>query len=405
MATGVRKATFLEQDASSFTLAAGDVRMRVSAVDTHVLRVRLSAAAELDEPPSPALLRPLTSCAANVTRSEGAVRLSTGELSVHASLSPSLCLSWAHAGNVFAQDRLHRAYALGSASALHACRRASDDAFFGLGDKTGPLNLAGRRLRTHMCDALGRDPASGDPGYKHWPFLVVRTRGASAFSGCSPSESAAASSTQTCYGIFYDTPAVCSFDLGCEHSNYHGLLRSCESASPSLDYYFILGPDFCSVTKRFLRLTGRTPMVPRWSLGYGMTAMPLADAPDAQARIAAFATRARNEACPASSFHFGSGYTLIGGKRCVFTWNADKFPQPAVLIAQLHALGLRTVANVKPCLLREHPSFASVVAAGLCIRESAAPGAGPAMAQFWDGEGAHIDFSHPEAAQWWRRGL
>ena len=43
-----------------------------------------------------------------------------------------------------------------------------------LGDKTGPLDLTGRRLRLAMRDALGFDPERGDPLYKNWPFLIVR---------------------------------------------------------------------------------------------------------------------------------------------------------------------------------------------------------------------------------------
>ena len=40
-----------------------------------------------------------------------------------------------------------------------------------------------------------------------------------------------------------------------------------------------------SVVSCFARLTGRMALGPRWSLGFALTAMPLADAPDAQARI------------------------------------------------------------------------------------------------------------------------
>lgn len=39
------------------------------------------------------------------------------------------------------------------------------------------------------------------------------------------------------------------------------------------------------VVSRFARLTGRMALGPRWSLGFALTAMPLADAPDAQARL------------------------------------------------------------------------------------------------------------------------
>jgi alpha-glucosidase len=36
---------------------------------------------------------------------------------------------------------------------------------------------------------------------------------------------------------------------------------------------------------------------------------------------------------------------------------------------------------------------------------STLPDAAPALGQFWDGWGAHVDFTHPEGIAWWQRGL
>ena len=147
----------------------------VTAVDAHVVRVCFApgAPASAEPPPrrTPAVLPPAADaplCAAFVVEvsPDGlAVTLRTPALAVTATLAPSLSLAWSRAddGTTFAQDRPSRAYALSRAPGthgvcVHAARRGVDDAFYGLGDKSGPLNLAGRRLRTHMADALGRDP-------------------------------------------------------------------------------------------------------------------------------------------------------------------------------------------------------------------------------------------------------
>jgi hypothetical protein len=39
---------------------------------------------------------------------------------------------------------------------------------------------------------------------------------------------------------------------------------------------------------------------------------------------------------------------------------SDKFPDPEALVAAFHKRGMRVVANVKPCLLDDHPHFAEV---------------------------------------------
>jgi alpha-glucosidase len=291
-------------------------------------------------------------------------------------------------GTVFAQDREIQPYFVGQKGNAfrHAMARRQGDHYYGAGDKTGALDLNGRRLRLAMRDSLGYDPKTGDPLYKNWPFLIVRD-GPSAVS----------------YGLFYDNYAEASFDLGCEHDNYFGLYRSYEAEDGDLDFYLFLGPRLKDVTPKFLELTGRTALPPRWSLGFAQTAMGLADSPDAQVEIEAFIQKAVQHDIPLSAFHFGSGYTSIGKKRYVFNWNFTKFPDPKGLMRDFAEAGVKVVANLKPCLLDDHPRYGDVAASGGFI-----VGEGdktPLKSQFWDGEGAHLDFTNRAAVQWWRDGL
>jgi alpha-glucosidase len=62
---------------------------------------------------------------------------------------------------------------------------------------------------------------------------------------------------------------------------------------------------------------------------------------------------------------------------------------------------VRTVANLKPCLLNDHPAYDGLVADGAFIRDDA----GPCLEQFWDGWGAHLDFTREGDRAWWQRGL
>lgn len=261
-------------------------------------------------------------------------------------------------------------------------REPGQDRYFGLGDKTGPIDLAGRRLRTRALDALGYDAKTGDPLYKHWPFFLDHRHG----NAC---------------GLYYDTLAECTFDFGAEHDNYHGRYRATEVADGDLDLYVFAGPDLRGALARFVAAIGGTALPPRWTLGYANTAMGLADAPDAQQRIRDFLGHAERDGFPLSSFHFGSGYTSRGKQRYVFTWNHDKFPEPRKLLAAFHAAGVRTVANLKPCLLNDHPAYAQLAADGAFVRDDE----GPCLEQFWDGWGAHLDFTREGDRAWWQNGL
>ena len=82
---------------------------------------------------------------------------------------------------------------------------------------------------------------------------------------------------------------------------------------------------------------------------------------------------------------------------------ARNFPIRRALTKQFRDAGVRLVANIKPCLLDDHPAFAEVNAARGFVAD-ASTGA-PCLAQFWDGWGAHLDFTHPAAIDWWQRGL
>jgi len=267
----------------------------------------------------------------------------------------------------------------------HYLQRDRADRYYGLGDKTGPLDLHGRRLRTLALDALGYDPQQGDPLYKHWPFLLTRA----------PSGH--------WYGLYYDTLSTCTFDLGCEHDNYHDFYRYVDIDDGDLDYYLMTGATPGEVIAQFVRLIGGTHLPPRWSLGYAQTAMGLADAPDAQDQLNQFIDRIESEGIPCSAFHYGSGYSSRGRRRYVFTWNHDKFPDPKALNARFHKAGMQLVANVKPCLLDDHPAWDEVRAQGGFIQDATT--AAPVVEQFWDGVGAHLDFSNPAVVAWWQASL
>ena len=116
-----------------------------------------------------------------------------------------------------------------------------------------------------------------------------------------------------------------------------------------------------------------------------------------QARIEDFIQECGTHSIPCSAFHFGSGYSSIDGKRYTFNWNRDKFPDPEGLVAKFNAAGMRVAANLKPCLLDDHPMFPDVVERGAFIAGASGE---PSISQFWDGEGAHLDFTNPAAIKW-----
>lgn len=324
---------------------------------------------------------------ATLTEGKGAVTLSAGGLVAEVTLAP-FGIAWRREGEAqpFLRDRPTQAYLLSrrSGKLAHYMARDPGERHYGLGDKAGPLDRTGRRFAIDAVDPCGFDAELSDPLYKMLPFILI-------------------DGPAGAHGIFYDNYATGSVDLGCTLDNYHGLFRSWHGDDGDLDYYVIAGPAVPDVVRRFSWLTGGQAFAPRWSFGFGVTSMAIADAPDADARISEFIGKCREHAIPCDSFHFGSGYTQIGHRRYAFNWNRDKFPDPLATMRRLNDAGMQTVANLKPCLLDDHPRLKEALDDGFLVKD--AQTGEPAVAQFWDGLGFHLDFTNPKGRAWWRAGI
>jgi alpha-glucosidase len=323
-----------------------------------------------------------------VSEDEARVVITTSALVAVVRLAP-FGIDWHEVGSAaaFARDRPTQAYMVSrkTGQIAHVMARDAAESHHGLGDKAGPYDRTGRRYRLDAVDPCGFDAETSDPLYKIIPFYIVDRQGG-------PS-----------YGLFYDNLATGEVDFGATIDNYHGLFRLYRADDGDLDYYFIAGPAMRDVVARYTWMTGGAHFPPRWSLGFGITSMSIADAPDADARVTAFIAECRRNGIPCDSFHFGSGYSSIGARRYCFNWNHDKFPDPAATMKRLSDASMRPVANLKPCLLDDHPKLKEAMDKGVLVMD-ASTGA-PALAQFWDGLGFHLDFTNPAGLDWWRQGL
>lgn len=266
----------------------------------------------------------------------------------------------------------------------HYLVRDERERFYGFGDKSGDADKHGRRLAMGATDPLGYDARRSDPLYKHipWSVTVRPDRGGRAV------------------GLFYDNLSRGAFDLGQELDAYHDLFRSFEACDGDLDLYVVPGPALDDVVKRFTALTGRAPLPPRWTVPYSGSTMSYTDAPDASDKLVGFLDLLAEHGIPCGSFQMSSGYTLVGDKRCVFTWNRDRFPDPKAVTARFKTAGVELVANIKPALLLEHPRYAEVEAFKGFVRDSEDAGK-PHVTQFWGGLASYLDFTNPRTSDWW----
>ncbi len=287
---------------------------------------------------------------------------------------------------LFLQDRKTQAYNLDGAfgrGVYHYIQRTKNESYYGLGERAGHVDKYGSRFKMENVDPMGYDAEFTDPLYKHVPFYITRNH-----------------EKKIAYGIFYDNLATSHFDMGKELDNYHGAYRYYYAEAGDLDYYVILGPEVEKVTKTFSWMTGKTIFPPKWSLGYSGSTMHYTDAPNAQEQLQQFVEDCKTYDIPCQSFQLSSGYTSIGDKRYVFNWNTDKIPDAKKMSKGFHDAGLSLCANIKPALLIDHPMYKDLEQQGLFIKD--ATGQKTETAMFWDEIGAYVDFTNPEAFQWWK---
>lgn len=191
--------------------------------------------------------------------------------------------------------------------------------YYGLGDKSCTLDLRGKRFDLWGSDtyAYGADT---DPLYKNIPFYLAINNGQS-------------------HGIFFDNSFRTHFDFA--SSNAGQTVFSAPGGE--MNYYFVHAPSPLEVVSGYARLTGVPQMPPMWALGFHQCKWSYY--PEANVREITSGFRERQIPCDA--IYLDIDY--MDGYRC-FTWDAERFPDPKGMIADLREEGFKTVVMIDPGL-------------------------------------------------------
>ena len=191
-------------------------------------------------------------------------------------------------------------------------RMKEDDVFYGFGEKTGPLNKNKEFLRERATDSWAYDPEKCDTMYKHMPFYLRLDR-----------------DTKKAAGFYYNNFFESVFNMGKEKSNYWPRYTYFQADGGDLDLFIFAGPSIESILDDYTRLTGRPALLPKRALGYQGSSMYYSELEkDSDKALIEFVENVRRKGFPIDGFHLSSGYTSYDNKRCVFTWNKERFPDP-----------------------------------------------------------------------------
>ncbi|KFI66166.1 glycogen debranching protein [Bifidobacterium cuniculi] len=172
-------------------------------------------------------------------------------------------------------------------------------------------------------------------------------------------------------------------------------------------YVFAYGLRFLEAIRDWHRLTGPTPLLPRWALGNWWSRFYRYD----QDGYLNLMDRFRAEGLPFTvavidmDWHLTDADPKYGSGWTGYTWNRDLFPDPTRLLADLHDRGMRVTLNEHPrdgirAFEEEYPAVARAMGVD---PESGEPVAfDPSSPRFLD---AYLDMHHRMAADgvdfWW----
>ncbi|CAF3672689.1 unnamed protein product [Rotaria sordida] len=326
------------------------------------------------------------SCFFKILNDKNQVILSTEKLTCKIHLHKPFAITWIINNEILLQDNPICGYQYDDSiqQFRHTLSRPyieNEYYYYGLGEKSGPIDKKFRRYRMRNMDAMGYNAEYSDPLYKHIPFYITLRH-------------------DRAFGLFYDTTYDCTFDMGCEINNYFGNMLYFETKDPDLDYYFINGPLIEHVIEQYTKLTGHCPLAPKWTLGYLGSAMKYTDSLNAQNMLKKFIDNCLKYNIECTGFHLSSGYSMNSddGKRYVFIWDKKRVPSPLTVTKNFHQAGMKILANIKPAMLTTHPDFNEC--RSLFIQDEYKNQ--PDLAPFWGGLGAHLDFTNPNTVEWWK---
>lgn len=284
-------------------------------------------------------------------------------------------------GKILFCDRAPLAYNFGGEfgnGMFHYISRENGERIYGLGDKCGKLNKSGNSYRIETSDSMGYNAECSDPLYKHVPFFICENSVGS-------------------YGIFYDTSDTSYFDFGKEINNYYEPYKYFKTQDNVLVYYVLFGTPL-EIVKQFSGICGKQMLPPRFSFDYCASTMAYTDAPDSENQMYKFLEKIDELDLNCTGFYLSSGYTSIGNQRCVFNWNREKFPNPEKFIEHFQGEGVDLIPNIKPAFLQSHPMYSEIAEKGLFVKNCDGT---PFITRFWDGQGSYLDFTNPDARDFW----
>jgi alpha-glucosidase len=352
-------------------LTAGRAKVRIRALRGGVILVRVAPQGSFPRDGSWAVIEARETPSVKIEDGKDEVRMATATVNIIVEKSP-LLVTFADAdGHVLLADEPTLPMAW-DAERIHIWKRMpAEENYYGLGDKSGPMNRRNRSFTNWNTDAFGWGEST-DPLYKTIPFFVGLRKG-------------------TAYGVFFDNTYRSSFDFGKESPDYF----SFGAEGGELNYYFFAGPEPKKVIEEYTALVGRSPLPPLWSLGYQQCRYSYYP----ESRVREIAHLLREKKIPADVIYLDIDYQQ---GYAPFLINREYFPHFEQMVADLRKQGFHTIAITDLHIKRDpnhgYAPYDTGVENDVFVKN---PDGSLYVGAVWPGESVFPDFTLGRVRDWW----
>jgi len=350
---------------------AGNLHEAITALRDDVLRIRVWHGDTLPEDASWAVLAAARHASVPVTVAESNDRfgfrtnlmlVEVDKRTLQVSISDS-------AGNLLQQDA--RPIRFDSDAFRIYKSMPLDEHYFGLGDKTGPLDRRNQAFTLWNTDAY-RFQESTDPLYKSIPYFMTYRAGRA-------------------MGVLLDNTWRSSFDFGKESPDAY----SFGAVAGPVDYYLFLGPTPKQVVETYAWLTGTPPLPPLWSLGFQQSRYSYMS----KSRVLEVAAQLRRDRIPADAVYLDIDFQ---DQNRPFTVNRSAFPDLAAMNALLKAENFHVVLITDPHIAKlpgqKYFPYDSGIAGDHFVKN---PGGAIYSGKVWPGPSVFPEFTRQQTRAWW----
>lgn len=368
-------ATAIAAPADRYAATANGVTIEISAPRADIVRVRAGQGA-LPEDASWAVLPEARAKRAplDVSETDATATLRTDKLTVTLDKRTLAMTITDPAGKTILADAPGNALAFDNGGFRVRKAMPNDEHFFGLGDKTGPLDRRNGAFTFWNSDTFGFSPAT-DPIYKSIPFVIGLNEAGDT------------------YGLFMDNTHRGFMDLG--KSERAAFAFGAEGGG--VDYYVMTGATPKDIVQDYAYLTGPAPLTPLWALGFQQSHWSYMTQAEAQG----IADRLRADRIPSDVLWLDIDYQ---DRNRPFTVDTKAYPDLPGLVSRLDAMKMKLVVitdlHIADAPNQGYKPYDSGMAADVFMKN---PDGTPFVGPVWPGPSLFPDFTQARVRDWWGR--